>query len=120
MADDACDKPKKCDDASQCGSCPVHLYNTLSIGLRLHTEAAVANWLATMTHTPSCGLDTKGDLVRWQVIGGHRLPTVREDLVAAATSRQIAAHGVELVAFLTNALEPRTREMLALALAVTQ
>jgi len=103
-----------------CSDCPLRYAEGVGAAYRAHVEAAVINWLHTMTHTPSCGVAVKGDLVRWQVIEGHKLPTVREDLVALAAARNIITGGRELVSFLVDLMEPRTREMLAFSLSVTQ
>jgi len=103
-----------------CSDCPLRYAEGVGAAYRAHVEAAVINWLHTMTHTPSCGVAVKGDLVRWQVIESHRLPTVREDLVALAAARNIITGGRELVSFLVDLMEPRTREMLAFSLSVTQ
>jgi hypothetical protein len=92
----------------------------MSAAYREHVERAVINWLETMTHTPSCGYEIKGDLVRWQVIDGHRLPTVRDDLVASAVARNVVTSEGELVSVLADKLEPQTREMLAFSLSALQ
>jgi len=113
------DEHKQCAHCSSCPSCAAFLKSFVG-AVRHHTETAIVQWLQTMAHTPSCGYETKGDLVRWQVIDGHRLPTVRDDMIDMASERKIEAHGVELVAFLANAMEPRTREMLAFSLAALQ
>jgi len=111
----------KCE--RDCSACPIHaliLGNKLGAAYREHVERAVIHWLQTMTHTPSCGLGVKGDLVRWQVIEGHRLPTVREDLVASASARKVETGSGELVSYLVDRLEPKTSEMLAVSLAAQQ
>lgn len=109
----------KCDHG--CEACPVYMAVCLQRAYRLHVETAVVQWLQTMTHTPSCGYEVKGDLIRWQIIQGHRLPTVRDDLIEKATTRCIESKdGRELIAILADMLEPKAREMLAVSLAVQQ
>ena len=103
-----------------CSACPLRYAEGVGAAYRVHVERAIINWLGTMTHTPSYGSGALGDIVRWQVIEGHRLPTVREDLVALAAARSITTGGGELVSFLADLMEPRTREMLAFSLAAAQ
>ena len=108
------------DDPHACSGCPFSLFSSLDRAFRAHIEAAVIHWLQTMVHTPSCGYEVKGDLIRWSVIGGHRLPTIRDDLLAAAVERNIETPDGELVSVLVDRMDPSARSMLSFALAWLQ
>jgi len=68
-------------------------------------------WLASpFGRHPPAKPNEKGDLVRWVVDEGMRLPTVRSDLADQAIAGKIEVRGVELVLLLATKLDATTRE----------
>lgn len=67
-------------------------------------------WLASpFGRHPPAKPNEKGDLVRWVMDEGMRLPTVRADLVDQAIAGKVEVRGVELVLLLATKLDASTR-----------
>lgn len=98
----------------------VPIYQEQRQHLVLH--AALAMWFERpeAQHEPRVSEGVKGDLTRWTVIDGLRLPTVRRDLVGDVQAGRIQYQGKELVCHLADNLSDASKKWLVGAFEVVE